>query len=230
MRRGGQRVDVGRHGAEREQRDQHPEQRAADLAAPGEETRQPGQYENAHVRPVERAVVFQAHPEQLRHPDRHRGADRAEDQCPQVPARPGVHGPVTGEHQLFPQPFRVLPGELAGELVEAAHPFHRDQERLVRAQPGRDERVDGAAQVVLQLVGVGLRQLAAALHVAPPLRELRLQLDGAVRCGHARPSSGIAGSVPRSCGSSQMSRSAPTTVSHWRRCSASSARPLSVMR
>jgi hypothetical protein len=48
----------------------------------------------------------------------------------------------------------MFPGELAGEVVEAAHPFHGDQERLVRAQASGDERVDRATEVVFQLVGV----------------------------------------------------------------------------
>ena len=98
------------------------------------------------------------------------------------------------------------------------------------AQAGGDELVDGAAEVVFELVGVGRLQLPAALHVVAPLRELRLQLVLTVRRRHARPSSGIAVSGLRSPGPSQISLSASTTVSHWRRCSASSARPWSVMR
>ena len=124
----------------------------------------------------------------------------------------------------------MLPGELAGQLVEAAHPLDRDQERLVRAQADRDELVDGTAEMVFELVGVGRLQLPAALHVVTPLRELRLQLVLTLPRRHARPSSGIAVSGLRSPRPSQISLSASTTVSHWRRCSASSARPLSVMR
>ena len=134
---------------------------------------------------------------------------------------------VAGQHQLLPQPFRVLPGELAGEVVEAAHPFDRDQERLVRAQAGGDELVDGAAKVVFELVGVDGLQFPAAQHVLAPLLELRLQSLRPVVRGHARPSNGCTVSGARSC---QISLSAPTTVSHCRRCSASSARPWSVMR
>ncbi len=79
----------------------------------------------------------------------------------------------------------MLPGELAGQLVEPAHPFDRDQERLVGLQADRGQLVDGVAQVVLELVGVGGGQFRAAAHVVTPLRELRLQLVRIVRHGHA---------------------------------------------
>jgi hypothetical protein len=57
----------------------------------------------------------------------------------------------------------MLPGELAGQLVQAPHAFDRDQERLVGAQAGRDELVDATAEMVFELVGVGVPQLSAAL-------------------------------------------------------------------
>ena len=124
----------------------------------------------------------------------------------------------------------MLPGELAGQFVEAAHPFDRDQERLIRAQAGCYELVDGTAEMVFELVGVGRLQFPAAEYVVTPLLELRLQLLLPLPRRHARPSSGIAVSGLRSPRPCQISSSASTTVSHWRRCSASSARPLSVMR
>ena len=128
------------------------------LPAPGQERRQPGQREQGEVPRVERAVVRKAQPEQsgtltdaaapaaqmtMAHRSRRdaRVGDRAAG--------------VAGQHQLLPQPFRMLPGELAGQFVEAAHPFDRDQERLVRAQAGCDELVNGAAEMVFELVGVG---------------------------------------------------------------------------
>ena len=57
----------------------------------------------------------------------------------------------------------MLPGELAGQLVQASHAFDRDQERLVGAQADRDELVDATAEMVFELVGVGGLQLSAAL-------------------------------------------------------------------
>src|SRR5262245_14510443 len=123
----------------------------------------------------------------------------------------------------------MLPGELAGQVVEATHSFDRDQERLIRAQAGSDELVDRTAKMVLEFVGVGRLQFPAALHVVTPLRELCLQFVPLLR-RHARYSSGIAVSGLRSPRPSQISLSVSTTVSHWRRCSASSARPSSVMR
>ena len=124
----------------------------------------------------------------------------------------------------------MLPGELAGQVVQATHAFDRDQERLVGAQADGDELIDGTPEMVFELFGVGLLQLPAALHVVTPLRELGLQLVLTVWRCHAWPPSGIAINGLKSPGPSQISLSASTTVSHWRRCSASSARPLLVMR
>ena len=93
------------------------------------------------------------------------------------------------------------------------------------AETGLDQLVDRAAQVVLELVGVGGLRLAAALHVLPPLAELGLEALPAVGCGHDGHSWGTTVK-----GARQISLSVSTTVSHWRRCSASSARPCSVMR
>ena len=70
----------------------------------------------------------------------------------------------------------MLPGELAGQVVQATHAFDRDQERLVGAQASRDALIARTPQMVLERVGGGLPQLSAALHVVTPLRELGLQL------------------------------------------------------
>src|SRR5262249_48916680 len=151
-------------------------------------------------------------------------ARRTDDHHPQVPPRPGVRAGAAGaagQHQLLPEPFRMLPGELAGQLVEAAHPLDRDEERLVRAQAGRDELVDGTAEMVFELIGVARPQFPAALYVVTPLRELRLQLLLTLPRRHARYSSGIAVSGLRAPRPSQISLRASVTVSHWRRCSAS---------
>src|SRR5207248_8352820 len=102
----------------------------------------------------------------------------------------------------------MLPRELAGQFAEAAHPFDRDQERLVRAQAGRDELVDGTAEMVFELVGVRRPQFAAALDVLTPLAELRLQFVLVLPRRHARHSSGIAVSGARLPRPSQISLSA----------------------
>jgi hypothetical protein len=70
----------------------------------------------------------------------------------------------------------MLPGELAGQVVQATHAFDRDQERLVGTQAGRQELLDAIAEMVFELVGVRSSQLSAALYIVTPLRELRLQL------------------------------------------------------
>ena len=191
----GERIDVGRHGAEREQRHQYADQRRSGLTAPGQEGRQPGQREQAEVGRIERAILVEPHPEQFRHLDGRCRARRADDHREQVTPRPGVrHRAVglAGQHQLLPQPFRMLPGELAGQVVQATHAFDRDQERLVGAQANGDELIDGTPEMVFELFGVGLLQLSAALHVLTPLRELGLQFVLTVWRCHAWPSSGIA--------------------------------------
>src|SRR2546430_8598818 len=124
----------------------------------------------------------------------------------------------------------MLTRELAGQFVEATHPLDRDEERLVRAQARGDELVDGSAEMVFEFVDVGRLQLPAAQHVATPLLELRLQHLLTLPQRHARHPSGIAVSGLRSPRPSQISLSASVTVSHWRRCSANSARPLSATR
>ncbi len=86
-----------------------------------------------------------------------------------------------------------------------------------------------AAEVVFQLLGVGLVQLAAAAHVGPPLGDLALQL--VVAGERHRPASHAGAAIGRmDWVVVQTPRSASTTAAHWRRCSASSARPWSVMR
>jgi hypothetical protein len=57
----------------------------------------------------------------------------------------------------------MLPGELAGQLVQATHAFDRNQERLVGAQTDRDELADATTEMVFELIGVGGLQLSAAL-------------------------------------------------------------------
>ena len=169
----GQGVGVGRHRTEHEQRHQGRDQRASGLPAPGQEDRQPGQGEQGEVPRVERAVVGQrstrtaagtltdaaAPAAQLTI------AHRSRRECVSAAGLSGV----AGQHQLLPQPIRMLPGELAGQFVEAAHPLHRDEERLVWAQACGDEFVDGAAEMVFEFVDVGRLQLPAAEHVLAPL-------------------------------------------------------------
>ncbi len=108
----------------------------------------------------------------------------------------------------------MLPGKLTGQVVEATHPFDRDQERLIRVQAGLDELVHATTEMVFELVGVGRPHLPATPHVLAPLRELRLKLLLPLARRHARPSSGIAVSVPRSPRPSQIPLSASMTVAH----------------
>src|SRR5262249_10225681 len=116
---------------------------------------------------------------------------------------------------------------LARQVVQPTHALDRDQERLVGVQAHGEELVDGPAQVVFELLGVGRAELSAAQRVLTPLRELRLEL--LVLRRRTWPPNGIAASGLKSSGPSQIPLRASTTVSHWRRCSTSSAAPVSVM-
>ena len=136
---------------------------------------------------------------------------------------------LPGQHELLPQPLRVLARELPRQLVEAAHALDGDEERLVRPQARLGQLGDPGAEVVFQLLGVGLVQLAAAAHVGPPLGDLALQL--VVAGERHRPASHAGAAIGRmDWVVVQTPRRASTTAAHWRRCSASSARPWSVRR
>src|SRR5690606_21978089 len=108
--------------------------------------------------------------------------------------------------------------------------FDRDKESFVWTQPEGDEFGDGAAEMVLELVEVGL-QLSAPLDIAAPLFELGLQF-----VGHARPPisqvpmPGTRAAPNCLCSVGQISARLPTIVAHCRRCSASSVRPAGVIR
>jgi len=139
-------IDVGPHGTEHEQRQQDPDQPWPGLPAPGQEGRQPRQREQREVAYVERPIVVEGQPEQRRHLHRHHRTRRADDHRQQVSPGPAGHRRsvrVAGQHQLLPQPLRVLPRELARQVIQASHAFHRDQERLVRPQADGHEFGDG---------------------------------------------------------------------------------------
>jgi hypothetical protein len=50
----------------------------------------------------------------------------------------------------------MLPGELAGQVVQATHAFDCDQKRLVGVEANGDEFVDGTPELVFEFLGVGL--------------------------------------------------------------------------
>ena len=123
----------------------------------------------------------------------------------------------------------MLSSELPRQLIEAAHAFDSDEERLVGLQARLGQLGDPAAKMVFQLLGIGVVQLPAAVHVGPPFGDLAIQFLVAVD-GH-RPAS-LAGAATglMNCDVLQTPRRASTTAAHCRRCWASSARPWSVMR
>jgi hypothetical protein len=113
----------------------------------------------------------------------------------------------------------VLARELPGQGVEVPHPLHRNEEGLVGDEAGRVQLGDLVAEVRLQLVDVSVVDGRGLRDVGPPLGDLRLD---AVH-GHTPPSA-VIGPPDR-----QTSPSARVTAIHCRCCSASAARPPSVI-
>src|SRR5215207_9161627 len=143
--------------------------------------------------------------------------------------RAGGRVRLPGQHELLPQPLGMLASELPRQLIEAAHAFDGDEERLVGSQASLGQIGDPAAEMVFQLLGIGVEKLPAAVHVGPPLGDLALQIVVAVD-DHRPASHAGAGIGLIDCVLFQTPRSASTTVAHCRRCSTSSAQPWSVMR
>ena len=115
---------------------------------------------------------------------------------------------VTSQDELFPQSPAVLAGELPGQVVEVAHPFHSDQERLVVGEAGRVQLADLVAKMILQLIDVVAVDARGVRDVGPPLRDLCLHAL------HAHTSSRAVSSTPEP---GQTSFSARVMVSHCRR-------------
>ena len=101
----------------------------------------------------------------------------------------------------------MLARELGGEPVDRAEAPDRDQEGLVRVEPGGLEIGDLLAQMAFELVRVGAVDHAAAQHGGAPLPYARLQVRA-----HA-PTAGVA--------TPQSPPSVRVAVSHCLRCSAS---------
>ena len=123
----------------------------------------------------------------------------------------------------------MLASKLTRHLIETAHPFDSDKKRLVGPQARIGQLGDPAAKMVLQLLGIRVEQLLAAMYVGPPLGDLAIQIGIAVN-GHRAASHAGAVIGLMNCDVIQTPRSASTTAAHCRRCSISSVRPWSVMR
>jgi hypothetical protein len=83
----------------------------------------------------------------------------------------------------------MLASELPRQVIEAAHAFDSDEERLVGSQARLGQLGDPAAKMVFQLLGIGVMQLPAAVHEGSPLGDLALQVvaagDGHRPASHA---------------------------------------------
>jgi len=122
----------------------------------------------------------------------------------------------------------MFPCELSGKLVEAPQSLDSDQERLVSAQAGLGQVGDLIAQVILELVAVGVVECTMLVHVRPPLGDLVFDLL-VVRGAHVDTSGSGCAIMPGGV-SRHTPRSVSMTVAHWACWAASSALPRSVMR
>ena len=137
----------------------------------------------------------------------------------------GVPRPLSGHHELLPEPLRVFPGELAGEGVQGAESLHSHEEGLVRVQPHLHELRDLLPKVVFQLLHIHRVDRLAALEIASPLVDLRVQRSIETVRRHIRQ-------APVGCGPAmerQIPRSVASTVCHCRRSSASCSCPAGVI-
>ena len=212
------RIDVDHERGEHERRGrQHPAS-SIELTPSGEVHSEERQHEQGHVpREPGRLVVREAGSEacELDHDSRGDREDQRLD-----PAAGSRRSILAGSEKLFPQPVAVLACELPRHGVQVAHPFHGDQERLVLREPGRVQLCDLVAKMVLQLVDVVAVDRRGVCDVRPPLGDL--QLEAFHR--HASPSAVRSAPEP-----GHASLSARVTVTHCRWCSASAARPTSVI-
>ncbi len=147
--------------------------------------------------------------------------DEADHDSEFVTSSAQIAGWFRGQHQLLPQPVRVLAGELTRQRIDAAHALDGDQERFVVVEATGGEVGDLPAEVVFHLVGVGGGDGLMAENVSAPSVDLALELG--LR-GHARPSAAGGRATVRHTWSS-----ASATTSHCDLRSASAANPDAVI-
>ena len=213
-----ERIEVDDERRDDERRSRHHPPAKVERPPAGEVRRQERQHEQAEVaREPRRLVVGEAREEarDLDHDGRANGEHEGLD-----PAARGRRGFLPRAEQLLPQPVAVLAGELPGDGVHVAQPFHRDQERLVLLEPGCAQLGHLVPEVVLELVDVVAVERRGPGDVHPPLGDLRFHVLHA----HASPRV-----VRRAPDPGHASFRARVTASHCRRCSASAARPSSVI-
>ena len=213
-----ERIEVHHERRDDERHGRHHPAAEVELPPAGEVRGQGRQHEQAEVaREPGRLLVGEARDE-ARDLDRDGCADREDEGFD--PAAGSRRGFLPGAEQLLPQPVAVLAGELPRDGVHVTQPFHGDQERLVLREPGRVQLGDLVAKMVLQLVHVVAVDRRGAGDVRPPLGDLRFHVLHA----HASPRV-----VRRAPDPGHASFRARVTASHCRRCSASAARPSSVI-
>ena len=160
------------------------------------------------------------------------GRGRTDGHCRLDKPRPArLAGLAVHQHQLFPQALRMLPGELSGESVQAAHPLHRHQEGFVRRQTGIGQRLDLISQVAFQLFDVRGENRPAAAQVGAPFGDLSLQsLLLSPGTAHPRQLSCSSGCPGADDLSNQRSRRMPSTTCHCRRWTSNCSRPRRLIR
>ncbi len=184
-----ERVDVQDDGRQSECGGDGDHHGGGDSTSPGEVRREERQDENTGIEQVELRIARERHAEQRRRLERESSADRqprGEREGSRLPRR----ARRVVDHQLLPQPVRMLAGVLARDLVEAADALDRDEERLLLAQAGPDQIVDLIAQMSFEFVDIRAR------HRAPAAQILRPGCDLGVQCrlllGHRHAPAGLA--------------------------------------
>ena len=124
------------------------------------------------------------------------------------------------QDELLPQATAVLPGKLAGEIVQVPHALDGDQERLVVGEPGGVQLGDLVAQMTLELVDVVPVESIPVVQVCPPFSDLGF--DPWAR--HVDPKAVVSSPDP-----GQMLPRVLATANHCACCSARAARPSSVI-
>ena len=94
--------------------------------------------------------------------------------CARLGRRRGVAPGST--HELLPEPLGIFVREFARQSVLIAHPLDGHQERFVLVQARPAQRVDLAAQVILELLDVGGMDRLPSPEVLPPLRDAFFQV------------------------------------------------------
>ncbi len=152
--------------------------------------------------------------EELRDLERDGRGDREPHGEGGVPMRGGRRGAGARRNdELLPEALGVLAGELARDRIQIAQTLDRDEERFVFVKAGFAQRLDLAAEMVLELLDVDGADGLPPPEILPPFPDA-LFLQSFFR----HPFSSVVGNQPGCTAGStarrQTPRSAVSTVCH----------------